>query len=245
VFLLNRKEKKTLFHDRRVLRSRLKHLLGFRPSNLRLYETAFIHRSASYTLTDGTRINNERLEYLGDAIIDTILSEYLFHLYPEASEGFMTKTRARIVNRERLNKLGIEMGLEKLIVSNLSSPALPPNLSGNALEALVGALFIDAGYRRTRRFFIEQVLKKYLNLETVLESETDFKSLILEYCQKNRLKLSFTLQEKPEQENSNQLFTVRLEINDQIITLGEGVTKKEAEQEASATAWEKIKSGII
>lgn len=245
MLLLNRKENKTLIHDRRVLRSRLKCLLGFRPSNLRIYETAFIHRSASYTLPDGTRINNERLEYLGDSIIDTILSEYLFHLYPEATEGFMTKTRARIVNRERLNRLGITMGLENLIVSNLSSPVIPPNLSGNALEALVGALFIDAGYRRTRRFFIERVLKKHLNLAEVLESETDYKSLILEYCQKNRLKLTFTLQEKPAQESSVTPFSISLEINDETFAAGEGATKKEAEQDASAAALEKIRAGKI
>jgi ribonuclease-3 len=245
VFLLNRKENKTLIHDRRLLRSRLKCLLGFRPSNLRIYETAFIHRSASYTLPDGTRINNERLEYLGDSIIDAILSEYLFHLYPEATEGFMTKTRARIVNRERLNRLGITMGLENLIVSNLSSPVIPPNLSGNALEALVGALFIDAGYRRTRRFFIERVLKKHLNLAEVLESETDYKSLILEYCQKNRLKLTFTLQEKPAHESSVTPFSISLEINDETFASGEGATKKEAEQDASAAALEKIRAGKI
>ena len=125
MFLINRKKNNTLIHDRSKFRSELKKLLGFRPLNLRLYEMAFIHRSATYTLPDGVRINNERLEYLGDAIIDSILSDYLFRLYPEASEGFLTKTRARIVNRETLNNLGTAMGIDRLIVSNLLPPILP------------------------------------------------------------------------------------------------------------------------
>lgn len=242
MFLLHRRKNDPQIHDRREFRSRLKSLLGSHPSNLRLYETAFIHRSASYTLPDGTRINNERLEYLGDAIIDTILSEYLFHLYPEATEGFMTKTRARIVNREILNRLGISMGLENLIVSNLSSRIIPPNLYGNALEALVGALFIDKGYRRTRGFFIDKVLKKHLNLSEVLESVTDYKSLVLEYCQKNRFRLNFIPGETTAGEKSVPLFSMRLEINDKTVAVGEGPTKKEAEQDASMAAWEKIMS---
>jgi ribonuclease-3 len=239
VFLLRRKENNTLVHNRRDFRSRLKTLLGFKPSNLRLYEKAFIHRSASYALPDGTRINNERLEYLGDAIIDGIISDYLFHLYPEATEGFLTKTRARIVNRETLNQLGISMSLDNLIVSNLSSSATPPNLFGNALEALIGALFIDTGYTRTHRFFIEKVLKKYLNLNDVLTAETDYKSLILEYCQKNKLKLQYSFQETTRQNSPHPQFMVTLEINNEKVAQGEGASKKEAEQEASMIAWNK------
>jgi len=245
VFLLRRKENNTLIHDRRDFRQRLKKLLGCKPSNLRLYEMAFIHRSASYTMPDGTRINNERLEYLGDAIIDGIISDYLFHLYPEATEGFMTKARARIVSRETLNQLGISMGLDNLIVSNLSSSITPPNLFGNALEALIGALFIDTGFIRTRSFFIEKVLKKHLNLDEVLTLETDYKSLILEHCQKNKLKLHYSFQESNQQNNSHPPFMVTLEINNEIIAHGEGASKKEAEQEASMIAWNKTVTAQI
>jgi len=245
VFLLRRKENDTLIHDRRDFRLRLKKLLGCKPSNLRLYEMAFIHRSASFTMPDGTRINNERLEYLGDAIIDGIISDYLFHHYPEASEGFLTKTRARIVSREKLNQLGISMDLDNLIVSNLSSAITPPNLFGNALEALIGALFIDNGYLRTRRFFIEKVLKKYLNLDEVLTSETDYKSLILEYCQKNKLKLHYSFQESTQQNNTNPYFMVSLDIDNETVAHGEGASKKEAEQQASMIAWNKTVTAQI
>ena len=241
MFLLNRKKNNTLIHDRREFRSRLKHLMGFRPVNLRLYEKAFIHRSASYTLPDGTRINNERLEYLGDAIIDSILSDYLFRQYPEATEGFLTKVRARIVNRETLNHLGLSMGLDRLIVSNLSVSDSPRNLYGNAVEALAGALFIDKGYERTRRFFIERVLKKHLDLESVLAAESDYKSLIIELCQKNRQKINFTSREKGGNNGVPPRFTVTLEINNEVVAQGEGGTKKEAEQEASMIAWKNLR----
>lgn len=240
MFLLHRKKNNTLIHDRSAFRSGLKKLLGFRPVNLRLYEMAFIHRSATYTLPDGIRINNERLEYLGDAIIDSILSDYLFRLYPEATEGFLTKTRARIVNRETLNQLGLSMGLDRLIISNLAPSDSPRNLYGNAVEALAGALFIDTGYNRTHKFMIERVLKTHLNLDKVLASETDYKSLILEYCQKNKQKLNFTSREKPSANNGHPLFTVTLEINNEGVSQGEGATKKEAEQEASMAALTKL-----
>jgi ribonuclease-3 len=232
-----------MIHDRREFYSGLKHLLGFSPRKLRLYEMAFIHRSASYVHTDGTRINNERLEYLGDAIIDSILSDYLFHLYPEAPEGFLTKTRARIVNRETLNQLGLSMGLDKLIVSNLSPSDSPRNLFGNAVEALVGALFIDKGYDRTRRFFIEKTLKQHLDLNAVLSEETDYKSLILEYCQKNRQKISFTFLENDANNGLHPFFSVNLQISNEIVARGEGSTKKEAEQEASMIAWNNLSKG--
>ncbi|MDX9728835.1 MAG: ribonuclease III [Bacteroidales bacterium] len=240
MFLLHRKKNNTLIHDRSEFRSGLKKLLGFRPVKLRLYEMAFIHRSATYTLPDGIKINNERLEYLGDAIIDSILSDYLFRLYPEATEGFLTKTRARIVNRETLNQLGLSMGLDRLIISNLAPSDSPRNLYGNAVEALAGALFIDTGYNRTRKFMIERVLKKHLDLNVVLAAETDYKSLILEYCQKNKQKLNFTSREKPSGTNGHPLFTVTLEINNEVISQGEGATKKEAEQEASMAALNKL-----
>lgn len=241
MFLLNRKKNQALIHNRREFRSRLKHLMGFCPLKLRLYEKAFIHRSATFTLPDGIKINNERLEYLGDAIIDSILSDYLFRLYPEAPEGFLTKTRARIVNRETLNQLGLSMGLDKLIVSNLAPSDSPRNLYGNAVEALAGALFIDKGYNRTRRFFIERVLKKHLDLEAVLAAETDYKSLILEYCQKNKQKINFTSQEKTGNNSIHPQFTVSLQINNETVSQGEGATKKEAEQEASMIAWQKVR----
>jgi len=133
------------------------------------------------------------------------------------------------------------MGLDKLIVSNLSASDSPRNLYGNAMEALAGALFIDKGYKRTRRFFIERGLKKHLDLEKVLAAETDYKSLILELCQKNKQKINFTSREKGASNGVHPHFTVTLEINNEVVAQGEGATKKEAEQEASLIAWDKVR----
>ncbi len=244
MFLFNRQENNTLIYDKRAFRARLKCLLGFTPSNLRLYEMAFIHRSASCRLPDGTRINNERLEYLGDAILDTILSEYLFHKYPDANEGFLTKTRAKIVNREQLNQLALALGFEEIVVSHLTSPNPTYNLYGDALEALVGALFIDRGYKRTKTFFIKCVLEKHLDLNQVLQSETDYKSLILEWGQKQKQTVTFECLEETDPAIHKSFFNVSLLINDVVTGYGRGTSKKEAEQDASLKAWNNLNSGV-
>jgi ribonuclease III len=242
VFLFRKQENSTLIYDKRAFRARLKCLLGFAPSNLRLYEMAFIHRSASCRLPDGTRVNNERLEYLGDAILDTILSEYLFHNYPDANEGFLTKTRAKIVNREQLNQIALSMGFEEIVVSHLTSPNPTYNLYGDALEALVGALFIDRGYDRTKQYFIKYVLEKHLNLFQVLQSETDYKSLILEWGQKQKQTLVFECTEETDPATHKSIFNISLLINSIVTGTGKGSSKKEAEQEASMKAWINLNS---
>jgi ribonuclease III len=242
VFLFRKQENNTLIYDKRAFRTRLKCLLGFTPSNLRLYETAFIHRSASCILPDGTRINNERLEYLGDAILDTILSEYLFHKYPYANEGFLTKTRAKIVNREQLNQLALALGFEELVVSHLTSPNPTYNLFGDALEALVGALFIDTGYNKTRNFLIKSVLEKHLDLIRIFESETDYKSLILEWGQKQKHQVTFECNEETDPITHKLIFNISLLVNNVVTGTGTGNSKKEAEQEASMKALNNLNS---
>ena len=164
----------------------LKKIIGFNTSNLRIYEAAFIHRSASFSLPDGQRINNERLEFLGDAVLDTILSDYLFEKFPEANEGFMTKIRSRIVNHEILNQLAISMGIDKILVSNVSASHSTKNIYGDALEALIGALFVDKGFKKTKTLFIKRVLNKYLDIKKIAETDSDFKSMVFEWTQKHK-----------------------------------------------------------
>jgi len=231
----------TLLLDKREFGSRLRKIIGFKPGNLRLYEIAFIHRSASYKLPDGQRINNERLEYLGDAVLDAILSDYLFGKFPEASEGFLTKIRSRIVNRDVLNSLSVSMGLNKILVSNVNSSHSVKNLYGDALEALIGALFIDKGFRKTKKYFIRKVLNKYLNLEQIVKTDTDYKSLVFEWVQKHKANLIFTYNEEYDFNNRNSVFTTTLFIDRKVYGKGQGVSKKEAEQEASCQAWKSIK----
>jgi ribonuclease-3 len=239
--LLSKISNGTYLLNKRDFRSHLKKILGFRPGNLRLYEAAFIHRSASYTLPDGKRINNERLEYLGDAVLDTILSDYLFTEFPEASEGFLTKIRSRIVNREVLNQLAISMGINKLLISNVNSVQNSRNLCGDALEALIGSIFIDKGFSKTKKLFIKKIFCKYLNLDNIIKTDTDYKSLVFEWVQKNKAKLIFTYNDEYDFAQKKSVFSSTLFINNEEYGKGYGTSKKEAEQEASCQAWKKIR----
>ena len=239
--LLHQKLNGTYILDRQVFASSLKKIIGFRPGNLKLYEIAFIHRSASFTLPDGIKVNNERLEYLGDAVLDAILSDFLFEKFPEATEGFMTKIRSRIVNRDVLNQLAVSMGINKILVSNISSSNPTKNLYGDALEALIGSLFLDKGFRKTKKLFIGRVLNRYLDIDKIIETDTDYKSLVFEWVQKNRLNLIFDYNEEYDFNSKKSVFTTILFINREVYGKGQGDSKKEAEQEASGQAWKRIK----
>lgn len=238
--LFRAKRNGTLILDRREFSARLKKILGFRPGSLLLYEIAFIHRSATYTMPDGKRVNNERLEFLGDSVLDAILSDYLFERFPDATEGFMTKIRSRIVNREVLNDLAVSMGINKTLISNINSSNPTKNLYGDALEALIGAVFLDKGFKKTKRLFIKNVLKKHLDLETIIKTDTDYKSLVFEWVQKHKSTLVFTHSEEYDFSLKKSLFSARLLIDGEETGEGQGSSKKEAEQEASAKAWKQL-----
>jgi ribonuclease-3 len=231
----------TYILNKREFGSRLRKILGFKPGNLRLYEIAFIHRSASYTLPDGMKINNERLEYLGDAILDAILSDFLFEKFPDASEGFLTKIRSRIVNRDVLNQLALSMEIDKLLVSNVSSSHPVKNLFGDALEALIGSVFLDKGFKKTKKLFLKKVFNKYLDLNRIVRTDNDFKSLVFEWAQKNKANLIFTYSEEYDSDLKKPIFTTILSINREEFGKGQGASKKEAEQEASTMALKRIR----
>jgi ribonuclease-3 len=241
VSLLHKRKNGTFILDKREFGTRLKHLLGFRPGNLRIYEIAFIHRSASFTLPDGKKINNERLEFLGDSVLDGILSDFLFEKYPDANEGFMTKIRSRIVNREVLNQLAVSMGINKILVSNISSGHNTKHLYGDALEALIGAVLLDKGFRKTKRFFMKNVLEKYLDLQTIIHTDNDYKSLVFEWVQKKKANLNFTYNEDYDFDLKKSVFSTILQIDKVEFGKGQGASKKEAEQEAACQAWEKLR----
>jgi len=241
VSLFSKRNNGTYITNKQEFASRLRKITGFRTSNLRIYEVAFIHRSASFSLPDGQRINNERLEFLGDAVLDAILSDYLFEKFPEASEGFMTKIRSRIVNREILNQLAVSMGIDKILVSNVSSTHYTMNLYGDALEALIGALFVDKGFKKTKNLFIRKVFNKYLDLETIINTDTDYKSLVFEWIQKHKTNLTFEYKEEYDFKLKKSVFSATLIIDKEELGTGQGASKKEAEQEAAGKAWAKLK----
>jgi ribonuclease-3 len=241
VFLFRKRINGTYLPDKREFRSRLKKILGFKPGNLELYEIAFIHRSATFILADGKKVNNERLEYLGDAVLDAILSDYLFEKFPEANEGFLTKIRSRIVNREVLNQLALSMGFNKILMSKINSSHLTKNLYGDAFEALIGSVFLDKGFKKTKNVFIKNVLNKYLDLNQIVKTDTDYKSLVFEWVQKNKSNLIFTYNEEYDFNLKKSVFSTILSIDKQEYGVGHGSSKKEAEQEAASQAWKKLK----
>ena len=234
----------TYLLDKQEFRSRLKKLLGFSPGNLRIYEIAFIHRSATFILPNGKKVNNERLEYLGDAVLDAVLSDYLFNKFPDANEGFLTKTRSRIVNRDALNNLALSMGLNKILISNISSGHPTKNLYGDSLEALIGSVFLDKGFRKTKKLFLKNVLDKYLDLDLIVKTDTDYKSLVFEWVQKHKSTLIFTYNEEYDFNLKKSIFSTILIIDNEELGLGQGNSKKEAEQEAARKAWKKLKDNI-
>ena len=234
----------TYILEKREFASRLKRILGFSPGNLKLYEIAFIHRFASFTMPDGKKVNNERLEYLGDAVLDAILSDYLFEKFPDATEGFMTKIRSRIVNRDILNQLAISMGINKILISNISSVQPTKNLYGDALEALIGSVFLDKGFKKTKKLFIRNVLNKYLDLNVIINTDTDYKSLVFEWVQKNKSNLIFTYNEEYDFNLKKSVFSTTLIIDKKELGEGHGSSKKEAEQEAASQAWKRLKDNF-
>ena len=195
-------------------------------------------------MPDGKKVNNERLEFLGDAVLDAILSDYLFEKFPDASEGFMTKIRSRIVNRDILNQLAISMGIDDILISNISSVQPTKNLYGDALEALIGSVFLDKGFRKTKKLFIRNVLNKFLDLGVIINTDTDYKSLVFEWVQKHKSNLIFTYNEEYDFNMKKSVFSTTLIIDKEEMGEGHGSSKKEAEQEAASQAWKRLKDNF-
>jgi len=230
------------FTGKRAFYSQLKATLGFRPGNQKLYELAFVHKSASIKLTDGSLVNNERLEFLGDAILDAAISHYLFEMYDHQNEGFLTKIRSKIVNRDNLNTLAEKVGIDKLLIANVNQNMAGRNLYGNALEALIGAIYLDRGYNFTKKYLIRRVIQHHLDLKELEKTEIDFKSQVIEWAQKNKKEIRFFSSDHFDPENKMLHFSVKLFIDEQPVGSGEGFSKKEAEQHASEEALHKLES---
>uniref|UniRef100_UPI0040567715 ribonuclease III n=1 Tax=Alistipes sp. TaxID=1872444 RepID=UPI0040567715 len=204
-------------------------IFGFIPNNIELYKLALIHKSASFVLDDGTQMNNERLEYLGDAIIEAITSDYLYIEFPDHSEGFLTQLRSKIVSRQSLNGLAIKLGLDKLLVAHSGATISQKHIYGDAFEAMMGAIYLDQGYNFLNRLLINQIYGELLDMETLTEEETDFKSRLIEWCQKNHHTVKFLTRHGAE----NGLFVSTIRIDELEVGHGRGTSKKEAEQNAA------------
>lgn len=223
--------------DREYYRA-FRRIFGVTPDNVELYKLALVHRSASVKVEGGESINNERLEFLGDAVLESIVSDYLFIEYPHESEGFLTKTRAKIVSRQSLNSLARELGLDRMVIYNPTGNFSQKHLFGDCFEALLGALYLDKGYNAVNRIVINDLLRHYINLEDLSHSENDYKSRLIEWCQKSKRTISFSTESDGERGvNGTTAFVSRVLIDEMRIGVGHGSTKKEAEQNAAQNAW--------
>ena len=217
------------------------HILGFYPDRIDLYKEAMTHRSSSTRSKKGKWVNNERLEFLGDAILDAIVADILYKKFENKKEGFLTSTRSRIVQRETLNKLAMDLGIDKLIVSSTRNLAHNTNIYGDALEALIGAIYLDQGYRVAKRFVYETMIKEHLNIDKVLKSEVDFKSRLIEWGQKNKVDVRFEVTDSSYDAQNNPVFVSCVKISEVEVGSGKGYSKKESHQMAAKVAIKKLR----
>ena len=217
----------------------LYNMLGFYPNDLALYEQAFIHRSITVT-PNGKYCNNERLEFLGDAVLDAIVADIVFNHFPTKREGFLTNTRSKIVQRESLNQIALEIGLDKKVTSMPYATSHHKYLYGNAFEALIGAIYLDQGYKRCCRFVKEKIVDKYISLNKLAGQEVNFKSRLLEWGQKTKLNIEFELIKSFTDKEGKPVFQTGVSLEGTHLGVGIGNTKKESQQLAAKKAIKRI-----
>ncbi|MDR2495860.1 MAG: ribonuclease III [Tannerellaceae bacterium] len=217
-------------------------ILGFYPNNISLYEEAFRHKSSSVEDDNGKWKNNERLEFLGDAILDAVIADILYKHFPNRREGYLTNTRSKIVQREQLNRLALELGIHNHVVCATKLNTHNSYLFGNALEALVGAVYLDRGYRQCYRFIKEKVIDNHINLDVLARQEFNFKSSLIEWSQKRKLEIQFDVLESFIDNNGNPVFQSGITLLNRQIGIGIGYSKKESQQQAARMAIKTIRS---
>lgn len=232
--LLFRKDKESYFCFYKIL--------GFYPRNIQLYQQALLHKSTSIRSEKGRPLNNERLEFLGDAILDAIVGDIVYKHFEGRREGFLTNARSKIVQRETLNKLAVEIGLDKLVKYSTRSSSHNSYMYGNAFEAFIGAIYLDQGYERCKRFMEEKIFKNYIDLDKMSRKEVNFKSKLIEWSQKSKVEVSFELIEQFLDEDYNPMFHTEIRIEGISAGKGTGYSKKESQQNAAQAALKKIKN---
>lgn len=229
------------FRKEKELYSSLYDIIGFYPHDISYYKLALMHKSVMRRNAKGKPVNNERLEFLGDAILDAIVGDIVYQHFPGKREGFLTNTRSKLVQRDTLNKLAQEMGINQLILSSGHTSSHNSYMGGNAFEALVGAIYLDQGYNACMRFMNKRILAQMINIDKVAYKEVNFKSKLIEWSQKNKVRLSYeqVLQEKDK--NGNPIFEFKVVLEGVEGCAGRGFSKKESQQLASKLTLDKLK----
>lgn len=221
----------------------LKQLLGFKPRDIQIYEMAFIHRSANLKGENGQLVNYERLEFLGDSMLGAVIAAHLFEKVPSGDEGYLTKMRSKVVSREHLNELGRDLDLIRFVKTNVPSEHFGNNIHGNLFEALVGAIYEDRGYHYCEKFIHKRVIKPYVDIAKLEGKITSYKSLVIEWSQKNKKPFEFMVYEDTGKENVKH-FAVKLKINGETVAKARETSKKKAEERASKRAYYKLQNII-
>ena len=214
----------------------LKAILGFKPKSKTLYIKAFTHRSMNIKDEDGNALNYERLEFVGDAMLSSVIAAYLFEQVPHGDEGYLTKMRSKVVSREHLNELGKDLGLIDLVKSRIPKSNFGNNIHGNLFEALVGAIYLDRGYKFCEQFIYKRVINPYVDIETLEGKVISYKSLLIEWCQKEKNTFKYDVYEDTGNDELKH-FSVKLSINDKVVSKARATSKKKAEEKASKRAF--------
>ena len=230
------------FRKEKELFSSLYDIMGFYPHDISYYKQALMHKSIGRRNEKGKPLNNERLEFLGDALLDAVVGHIVYDHFPGKREGFLTNTRSKLVSRDTLGKLAEEMGLKQLILSSGHSNSHNSYMAGNAFEALVGAIYLDQGYDAVVRFMQKRILARVINIDKVANKEVNFKSKLLEWSQKNRVRLEFRMQkQEKDKESGSPVFKFQVFLEDVAGECGQGYSKKEAQQQASEATLKRLK----
>jgi ribonuclease-3 len=236
---LVRKLRSRLSKESPEIRDFIKNVFGFYPENIHLYQLALRHKSVAKEISHGAKNSNERLEFLGDSIIDAIVADYLFKIFPYKDEGFLTQMRSKIVSRKQLNSLALKIGLDKQIRSTKDIKSQPKSLLGDAFEALLGAVYLDKGFAFTQQVLIERIIKIKLDLDELQQTETNFKSRLIEWSQKEKTELEFKHTNELGVNNAKQ-HEIEVWIDAKFVSRAKGNNIKAAEQRAAEIAWNKI-----
>jgi ribonuclease-3 len=225
------------FKKDKILYTAIRNLLGFYPHNIYLYKVALSHKSAPQVWLKGQQVNNERLEYLGDAVLSSIVADYLYKKFPYQNEGFLTEMRSRIVSRSRFNKLSLKMGLNKLIFQGNGSFSSSKSIYGDTFEALIGAVYLDRGYNYAKKTVIRRIIDVHLDVDEIERTDTNFKSRILEYAQREKRQLEFRVVQELGEGHRKQ-YLVELFLDSEPVSRGQDFSIKAAEQVAAEKACE-------
>ncbi|MGZ0015543.1 ribonuclease III [Yeosuana sp. AK3] len=214
----------------------LKKILGFSPKNIQIYKTAFTHRSMNIKDDEGNTINYERLEFLGDAMLGAVIASHLYTEVPGGDEGYLTKMRSKVVSREHLNELGKDLNLINLIESKISAAQFGDNIHGNLFEALIGAIFLDKGFKYCEKFIYQRVIIPYVDIAQLEGRVISYKSLLIEWCQKEKKTFNYNVYEDTGNDDVRH-FSVKLSVDNKVIAKARATSKKKAEEKASKRAF--------